>query len=56
VDRFLVGIPLDRLGYPERTSWARGVPRVRRRVHGDLTLLPVDGGNLAFNVGGSKTW
>ena len=53
-DKFLSGIPLDRLGEPremvgpvlflvsDASSMVTGV------------LLPVDGGNLAFNAGGTK--
>jgi NAD(P)-dependent dehydrogenase (short-subunit alcohol dehydrogenase family) len=56
VDRLLVGIPLNRLGETEdvvgpaiflvsdAASYVTGV------------LLPVDGGNLALNAGGSHTW
>jgi len=56
VARFLTGIPLKRLGEPEDiagaavflasdlASWVTGV------------TLPVDGGNLALNAGGSHTW
>jgi NAD(P)-dependent dehydrogenase (short-subunit alcohol dehydrogenase family) len=54
MDKFLSGIPLDRLGEPhemvgpvlflvsDASSMVTGV------------LLPVDGGNLAFNAGGTK--
>ncbi len=56
VQRFLQGIPMDRLGEPsdligpviflaaEASSMVTG------------TLLPVDGGNLALNAGGNHTW
>ncbi len=55
-DKFLSGIPLNRIGEPEEmvgpvlflvsdaSSMVTGV------------LLPVDGGNLAFNAGGSKDY
>ena len=57
LDRFLVGIPLDRLGDPERDIVGPVVflaSDAASMVTG--TMLPVDGGNLAFNAGGSKTW
>jgi NAD(P)-dependent dehydrogenase (short-subunit alcohol dehydrogenase family) len=56
VNRFLTGIPMNRLGEPadlvgpavflasDAAAWVTGV------------LLPVDGGNLALNAGGSHTW
>ena len=56
VRRFLDGIPMSRLGEPEDIAgtvvflasdlacWVTGV------------TLPVDGGNLALNAGGSRTW
>jgi NAD(P)-dependent dehydrogenase (short-subunit alcohol dehydrogenase family) len=56
IDRFLAGIPLNRLGEPEdlvgpviflASDAARFVTGV---------MLPVDGGNLALNAGGSHTW
>lgn len=56
-ERFLRGIPLDRLGDPERDIVGPVVflaSDAAALVTG--TLLPVDGGNLAFNAGGSKTW
>lgn len=57
MDRFLRGIPLDRLGDPERDIVGPVVflaSDASAMVTG--TMLPVDGGNLAFNAGGSKTW
>ncbi len=51
------GIPLDRLGDPERDIVGPVVFLVSdaaAMVTG--VVLPVDGGNLAFNAGGSKTW
>ena len=56
LDRFLTGIPLNRLGEPEdivgpviflASDAARFVTGM---------MLPVDGGNLALNAGGSHTW
>jgi NAD(P)-dependent dehydrogenase (short-subunit alcohol dehydrogenase family) len=55
--RFLRGIPLDRMGDPERDIVGPVVflaSDAASMVTG--TMLPVDGGNLAFNAGGSKTW
>lgn len=57
MDRFLRGIPLDRLGDPERDIVGPVIflaSDASAMVTG--VLLPVDGGNLAFNAGGSKTW
>jgi NAD(P)-dependent dehydrogenase (short-subunit alcohol dehydrogenase family) len=57
VDRFLKGIPLDRMGDPERDIVGPIVflaSDAAAMVTG--VVLPVDGGNLAFNAGGSKTW
>ena len=54
--RILVGIPLNRLLEPEDFVGA-GVflaSDASRAVTG--VLLPVDGGNLALNAGGSHTW
>ena len=53
----LRGIPLDRLGDPERDMVGPVVflaSDAAAMVTG--VLLPVDGGNLAFNAGGSKLW
>ena len=57
MERFLKGIPLDRLGDPERDIVGPVVflaSDAAAMVTG--TMLPVDGGNLAFNAGGSKAW
>ena len=57
MDRFLRGIPLDRLGDPERDIVGPVIflaSDASAMVTG--TMLPVDGGNLALNAGGSKTW
>ena len=56
-EQFLKGIPLDRMGDPERDIVGPVVflaSDAASMVTG--TLLPVDGGNLAFNAGGSKAW
>jgi NAD(P)-dependent dehydrogenase (short-subunit alcohol dehydrogenase family) len=57
VAQFLKGIPLDRMGDPERDIVGPIVflaSDAAAMVTG--VVLPVDGGNLAFNAGGSKTW
>jgi len=57
VEHFLRGIPLDRMGDPERDIVGPVVflaSDASSMVTG--TMLPVDGGNLAFNAGGSKEW
>ena len=54
--RFLVGIPINRMLEPEDLVGA-GVflaSDASQAVTG--VLLPVDGGNLALNAGGSHTW
>jgi NAD(P)-dependent dehydrogenase (short-subunit alcohol dehydrogenase family) len=57
VERFLKGIPLDRLGDPERDI-VGPIVFLASDAAAMITgvVLPVDGGNLAFNAGGSKTW
>lgn len=57
LQHLLRGVPLDRLGDPERDIVGPVVflaSDAAAMVTG--TMLPVDGGNLAFNAGGSKTW
>ena len=57
VQGFLKGIPLNRMGDPERDIVGPVVflaSDAAAMVTG--VVLPVDGGNLAFNSGGSKTW
>jgi NAD(P)-dependent dehydrogenase (short-subunit alcohol dehydrogenase family) len=55
-DMFIAGIPIDRLLTPEDfvapalLLCSDGAPAVTG------VLLPVDGGNLALNAGGSKSW
>lgn len=55
-ERFLRGIPLDRIGEPE--DIAKAVLFLASDAAGFVTghSLPVDGGNLALNAGGSKLW
>jgi NAD(P)-dependent dehydrogenase (short-subunit alcohol dehydrogenase family) len=54
--RFLRGIPLDRIGEPE--DIARACVFLASDGASFITghTLPVDGGNLALNAGGSKLW
>jgi NAD(P)-dependent dehydrogenase (short-subunit alcohol dehydrogenase family) len=54
--RLVRGIPLDRLGQPE--DIARAVVFLAGDGAAFITghTLPVDGGNLALNAGGSKVW
>jgi NAD(P)-dependent dehydrogenase (short-subunit alcohol dehydrogenase family) len=53
----LRGVPLDRLGDPE-TDIVGPVVFLASDAAAMITgvLLPVDGGNLAFNAGGHKLW
>lgn len=55
-DRLVRGIPLNRLGQPEDIARAALflVSDGASFINGHI--LPVDGGNLAMNAGGSKTW
>jgi NAD(P)-dependent dehydrogenase (short-subunit alcohol dehydrogenase family) len=55
-ERFLKGIPLDRIGEPE--DIAKAAVFLASDAAGFITghSLPVDGGNLALNAGGSKVW
>lgn len=54
--RFVRGIPLDRIGTPE--DMARAMLFFVSDGASFITghTLPVDGGNLALNAGGSKLW
>ncbi len=56
ISRFLVGIPINRLG--EREDLVGPVVFLASDAAAMVTgvLLPVDGGNLALNAGGSHTW
>ena len=55
-ERMLAGIPLNRFGEPEDV--AKAVVFLASDAAAFITghLLPVDGGNLALNGGGSKVW
>jgi len=55
-ERFLRGIPLDRIGEPE--DIAKAAVFLASDAASFITghSLPVDGGNLALNAGGSKVW
>jgi NAD(P)-dependent dehydrogenase (short-subunit alcohol dehydrogenase family) len=55
-ERLVRGIPLNRLGEPE--DIAAAVVFLASDAAAFITghILPVDGGNLALNAGGSKTW
>jgi len=56
LDRFLTGIPLNRLGEPD--DLVGPVIFLASDASQFVTgmMLPVDGGNLALNAGGSHTW
>jgi len=56
LSRLLMGIPLNRLGEPE--DFIGPVVFLASDASAFVTgvLLPVDGGNLALNAGGSHTW
>jgi NAD(P)-dependent dehydrogenase (short-subunit alcohol dehydrogenase family) len=56
IERFLVGIPIDRLLEPEDLIGAAVFLCSDAAAAVTGVLLPVDGGNLAFNAGGSKVW
>jgi len=56
IARFLAGIPLDRLLEPEDLVGAAVFLCSDSATAVTGVLLPVDGGNLALNAGGSKTW
>jgi NAD(P)-dependent dehydrogenase (short-subunit alcohol dehydrogenase family) len=55
-ERMLVGIPLGRFGEPEDV--AKAAVFLASDAASFITghLLPVDGGNLALNAGGSRVW
>lgn len=54
--RLLSGIPLGRLGTPEDVVGPVVFLVSDAAAFVTGTILPVDGGNLAFNAGGSLTW
>jgi NAD(P)-dependent dehydrogenase (short-subunit alcohol dehydrogenase family) len=55
-DRFLVGIPMNRLATPEDIAGPAVFLASDAAAMVTGTLLGVDGGNLALNAGGSHTW
>lgn len=55
-DRFLVGIPMNRLATPEDIAGPAIFLASDAAAMVTGTLLGVDGGNLALNAGGSHTW
>jgi len=56
IQRILVGIPLNRLGEPEDLIGPIVFLASDAAAFVTGALIPVDGGNLAFNAGGSKEW
>lgn len=56
VKRFLHGIPMNRLGEPEDLLGPTVFLASDAAAMVTGALLPVDGGNLALNAGGSHTW
>jgi len=56
MDRFLVGIPMNRLAQAEDMAGPAIFLASDAAAMVTGTLLAVDGGNLALNAGGSHTW
>ncbi|MDQ2683828.1 MAG: SDR family oxidoreductase [Chloroflexota bacterium] len=56
MDRFLAGIPMNRLATPEDMVGPAVFLASDAAAMVTGTLLGVDGGNLALNAGGSHTW
>ncbi len=56
MDRFLTGIPMNRLAAPEEMAGPAVFLASDAASMVTGVLLPVDGGNLALNAGGSHTW
>jgi NAD(P)-dependent dehydrogenase (short-subunit alcohol dehydrogenase family) len=56
LQRFLGGIPIGRLAAPEDVVGAVLFLASRSAAMTTGATLPVDGGNLALNAGGSTTW
>jgi NAD(P)-dependent dehydrogenase (short-subunit alcohol dehydrogenase family) len=55
-ERLLAGIPLGRLGVPDDVAKAAVFLASDAAAFITGHLLPVDGGNLALNAGGSRIW
>jgi NAD(P)-dependent dehydrogenase (short-subunit alcohol dehydrogenase family) len=55
-ERLLTGIPLGRLGVPDDVAKAAVFLASDAAAFITGHLLPVDGGNLALNAGGSRIW
>jgi NAD(P)-dependent dehydrogenase (short-subunit alcohol dehydrogenase family) len=56
MDRFLAGIPMNRLATPQDMAGPAVFLASDAAAMVTGTLLGVDGGNLALNAGGSHTW
>jgi len=56
MDRFLTGIPMNRLATPEDIAGPAVFLASEAASMVTGVLFPVDGGNLALNAGGSHTW
>lgn len=56
VDRLLMGIPMNRLGEPDDIVGPAIFLASDASAFVTGALLPVDGGNLALNAGGSHRW
>jgi len=56
ISRFLTGIPMNRLGEPQELVGPTVFLASDAASMVTGALLPVDGGNLALNAGGSHTW
>ena len=56
ISRLLAGIPMNRLGEPEDVVGPAVFLASDASAFVTGVLLPVDGGNLALNAGGSHTW